>query len=656
CEGSQTNMGKGYQPFGDLFFEWSHGEPEPFRRELDLRDAVHRIGYRADGIAYRREYVCSYPDQVMALCFTADKPGAYSGLIRLTDAHKGKLQVKGNELSFSGALSNQLAYEARVRVIAEGGKTSVEANGLRVSNADRVTVLMAAGTSFANDPKQRWRGEYPHAKVAQRIETAAKKSFEELRKTHVADYQKLFNRVQLELTAKAEDLPVDERLARSKTGAADPDLEVLLFQYGRYLLISSSRPGGLPANLQGIWNEELKPPWYCQYTTDINIEMNYWLAETTALPECTEPLVNYIRNLREVYTPMTREKYKCKSGWIISCTQNIFCGNSGWAVHRPGSAWLCRHLWERYAFDGDKAFLREVAYPMMKELVGFWEEHLVAGPGGALITPDGWSPEHGPGLKEGDRTPRPGVSYDQEIVWDLLSNYVEAARILGVDAEYGRKIGAMRDKLLVPRIGKWGQLQEWMDDLDSPKDRNRHLSHLFAVHPGRQISPLGTPELATAATVSLNARGDAGTGWSNAWKINLWARLHDGNRAHKLLTRLIRDCLLPNLFDTCPPFQIDGNFGYTAGVAEMLLQSHVMDGDAYVIHLLPALPTAWPEGEVRGLRARGGCEVDLRWKDSKLAAATIRSATGQPFFIRYGNAVERVEIAAGQVYVWGSRK
>ena len=669
--GSETEMGS-YQPFGDVLVQWAYAGPTNYRRTLDLADAIHRVSYRDGGVAFQREAFSSFPDQVMVDRFTADQPGNYSGTIRLTDMHRGRITAAGNKITSVGTLTNGLNYEAQLLVLNDGGTLEVSGNEIVVSKANRVTLLLAAGTSFANDPMKNWRGEPPHQRVTQRLDAAAKKSFDELRAAHIADYQKIFSRVSLNLGAGKVDLPTDVRLAARKGNSSDPAFEALLFQYGRYLLISSSRAGGLPANLQGIWNQDLKPTWYSGYTSDINIEMNYWLAEPTGLAECTPPLFEWLHNLAVTSKRTADPRIQAQRGWFNYSTINPMGGGSKWGVHKPGSAWLAQHLWEHYAFTGDTNFLRTVAYPAMKDVVGFWESELVANASGKLVSPGGWSPEHGPVLKngkiviqEGDRTPHSGVSYDQEIVWDLFNNFVEASAVLGVDPAYRVKIISLRDQLFVPKIGRWGQLQEWQEDVDDPKDHHRHTSHLFAVHPGRQISPLTTPELAQAAKTTLNARGDGGTGWSKAWKICFWARLGDGDRAHKLLDELLTPVpvsrtgmgstgggIYPNLLDACPPFQIDGNFGLVAGMTEMLLQSHLTQNGKHLIQLLPALPLSWPDGEVKGLRARGGFVVDMDWKNGRLASAKIISLCGNPCWVRCGPEIRELKINRGEAFVW----
>ncbi len=643
--GDEIEMGS-YQPFGDLWISWRHVAPSDYRRELDLDEGVVHISYRDGGTTFQREIFCSYPDSVMVMSFIADRPSAYSGTVRLTDAHHATIRADGQRITAVGRLTNGLDYMSAVYVVSEGGSSTTREDSIVIQGADRVTLLLAAGTSFVNDPMKHWRGEHPSARVLDRLQAAVRKSVTALKAVHVADYQRLFGRVSLDLGPGHPNWPTDRRLAAYKEGHPDPGLEALLFQYGRYLLISSSRPGGLPANLQGIWNEDLKPAWYSGYTCDINLEMNYWPAELTGLSECHEPLFRWIRNMSIVYKRSKDPRVKTPKGrgWTTYSTLNPMGGASRWAIHHPGSAWLVQHLWLHYVFTQDLEFLRTLAYPAIKEVVEFWEDRLVPGPNGTLITPDGWSPEHGPVLvngkiviREGDRTPHPGVSYDQQIVWDLFSNFIEASAILGVDSEYRSRITALRSQLLGPKVGRWGQLQEWMEDVDDPKDRHRHLSHLFALHPGRQISPLTTPDLAQAARVSLEARGDISTGWSTAWKINLWARLHDGARAHRLLQLQLQRCILPNLFNSHPPFQIDGNFGATSGIAEMLLQSHLGE-----IHLLPALPPAWPNGRVSGLRARGGFEVDIVWQHGKVTRFRIRSKHPQSVRVRVNGEVRTV--------------
>jgi alpha-L-fucosidase 2 len=814
--GNETDPGS-YQAFGDLFIELGHGKPESYRRELDLERGVQTVSYVHHGVHYRREIIASHPAGVIAIRFTADKPGAYSGKLWLTDMHGADVLADGKRLTATGVLNNGMDYEAQVLALNEGGrvtpvfepgfanppvkrvrpevpvldgtkdvylslrgsdkpffeyydrrtnddatptgrplvidgqwfdrgisfqapkelsfqlgakyqwltfharvaddaKLQIVLDGstakevaagkagqylaipvagvktltikgaslldpkdrrrpeillghLRVSPAkaepardngitrgwkslpgsdalippvalalekcDSLTIILGAKTSYLADHAKGWRGPHPHGALTAQMNQAAKQPFNALLAAHEKDHGGLFGRVSLDLgktPADVANLPTDLRLQRYDAGNADPGLEQLVFQLGRYLLIASSRPGGLPANLQGLWNVSNSPPWRGDYHSNIDLQMCYWPADLTGLGECHVPLLDFIAAQAPVYRknmqrdPEMVKRFPGHRGWTIRTESGVF-GASSWELNTPANAWYCHHLWQHFEFGQDREFLRTRAYPIMREICEFWIDHLITMPDGRLATPDGWSAEWGPR--------EPAVTYDQQLIWDLFNNTVAAADVLGVDKPFRDQLAAMRDKLVTPSVGKHGQLKEWLEDKDDMESRYRHVSHLWALYPGQQITPRGTPEWAAAARVSLNARGDdergkdapsGAVGWSIAWKASFWARLHDAERAYKLVRMFVRpqskqatDSFVgANLINRL--FQLEGQFGHTAAIAEMLLQSHAGD-----IHLLPALPAAWPDGKVTGLRARGGFIVDLEWKKGKVIRYRVAS-------------------------------
>lgn len=626
-----------------------------YRRELSLDSARAVVQFRKDGVLYKRTSFISYPANVLVMRYDADHPAKQNLTFSYAPnpVSTGHIEAEGkNGLVYRAKLDNNgMDYVVRIRALAQGGTVANTHGKLRIEGADEVVFLVTADTDYRinfnpdfTDPKT-YVGVNPEETTAHWMNEAVKLGYEALFQAHYADYASLFNRVKLNLTASdaVRDLPITQRLNNYRKGEKDLYLEQLYYQFGRYLLISSSRPGNLPANLQGIWHNNVDGPWRVDYHNNINLQMNYWPACSTNLDECMWPLIDFIRTLVKP-GEKTAQAYFGARGWTASISGNIFgftapleSENMSWNFNPMAGPWLATHIWEYYDYTRDIKFLKEIGYDLIKSSATFAVDYLWHKPDGTYTAAPSTSPEHGPVDQ--------GATFVHAVVREILLNAIDASKVLHVDAKERKQWEQVLARLMPYRVGRYGQLMEWSTDIDDPKDEHRHVNHLFGLHPGHTISPITTPELSKASRVVLEHRGDGATGWSMGWKLNQWARLQDGNHAYKLFSNLLKNGTLNNLWDTHPPFQIDGNFGGTAGITEMLLQSHME-----FIQFLPALPDAWASGSVSGLRARGNFELSMKWEKGQLQEAVITSHAGTPCHLRYGNVSLKFKTQKGKSY------
>lgn len=679
-----------YAPLGTLFITYKNQDSfKNYRRELDISKAISKVAYESNGVQFQREYFISHPDQIMAIRLTSDKEKAISCTISFESLLKYKMTQENNsvkvdgyapyhaEPSYRGAMPNAVLFDANrgtrfttlFKVVNADGEVRTTDNAIALKNCTEATIYVSFATSFNGfDKNPATEGVDNQKKAKEKLQAARHKSFETLKKRHLEDYQNLYSRVALDLGATYEpQIPTNERLLRYNEGAEDKDLEVLYFNFGRYLLISSSRSKAVPANLQGIWNPYMRPPWSSNYTLNINAEENYWLAEVANLSELHQPLLSFIKNIASTGA-VTAKTYYGVNGWTASQNSDIWAssnpvgdygaGDPNWANWNMGGTWLATHLWEHYSFTNDKKYLKEEAYPLMKGALQFCLEWMIKDANGQWITSPSTSPEnryitpsgyHGATLY--------GGTSDLAMIKELCIDFISASKALNIEDDFVQQVIQANNNLHPYKIGKKGNLQEWYYDWDDEDPQHRHQSHLFGLYPGHHITPTATPNLAQACRTSLILKGDETTGWSKGWRINLWARLWDGNHAYKMYRELLKYVdpdqsegthkghggTYPNLFDAHPPFQIDGNFGGAAAVIEMLIQS-----TDDTIYLLPALPDAWQDGAIKGVCARGGFEISMTWKDKKIVTMSIRSKTPGKTTLVYGNKQKEIELKEGE--------